>query len=91
MSFTSFLKTLFSAEPESISKGFSAPSLPSASYPNLVNRAVVTIPIQPGKAGQVKFQGSWWTAWSTQETTLVSGQTVLVTGSQNISLYVEPI
>ncbi len=52
--------------------------------------AIVTRTIAPGKAGQIKFQGSWWTARSTDEHTLIPGKTVYVVDRQTLTLYVEP-
>lgn len=52
--------------------------------------AIVTRTIAPGKAGQIKFQGSWWTARSTDEHTLMPGKTVYVVERQMLTLYVEP-
>jgi membrane protein implicated in regulation of membrane protease activity len=52
--------------------------------------AIVTQTIGPGKRGQVKCQGSWWTAKSVQGLTLLPGKVVYVISRQNITLYVEP-
>lgn len=56
--------------------------------PQLDNHAIVTQAIAPGKAGQVKFQGSWWTAYCSQPVTLQPGQQVYVTQLQGTSLTV---
>ena len=53
-----------------------------------IGGAIVTQAIVPGKVGQVKFQGSWWTARSDQQTTLITGRLVQVICRQNITLYV---
>lgn len=55
-----------------------------------VIEAIVTQTIAPGRRGQVKCQGSWWTAKSIQGLTLLPGNVVYVTNRQNITLYVEP-
>lgn len=56
---------------------------------NLYKEAVVTEPIEPQKAGRVKFQGSWWPARSAQEVFLLPGDVVYVVDRKNITLYVE--
>lgn len=53
--------------------------------------AIVTRIISPGRAGQIKFQGSWWTARCLQGITLIPGMFVHVIGRQTITLYVEPM
>ncbi|MBW4581416.1 MAG: NfeD family protein [Tildeniella nuda ZEHNDER 1965/U140] len=53
--------------------------------------AVVTRTIAPGQTGQIKFQGSWWTARCLQGITLIPGMIVHVIGRQTITLYVEPM
>lgn len=62
----------------------------STCYANSVIEAIVTQTIAPGRRGQVKCQGSWWTAQSVQGLTLLPGKVVYVIGRQNITLYVEP-
>ncbi|WP_421658806.1 NfeD family protein [Leptothermofonsia sp. ETS-13] len=52
--------------------------------------AIVTQTICPGKTGQVKFQGSWWTARCNREVILVPGQVVYVVERHDNTLYVEP-
>ncbi|NJN86092.1 MAG: hypothetical protein HC881_06955 [Leptolyngbyaceae cyanobacterium SL_7_1] len=54
----------------------------------LDNHAIVTQTIAPGNPGQVKFQGSWWTAHCAQPITLLPGQQVYVTHLQGIFLTV---
>lgn len=53
--------------------------------------AIVTQTIVPGRKGQVKFQGSWWTARCSQDITLSPGKLVHVIDRQTITLYVEPV
>jgi len=53
--------------------------------------AIVTQAIAPGRKGQVKFQGSWWTARCSQDITLSPGKLVHVIDRQLITLYVEPV
>jgi membrane protein implicated in regulation of membrane protease activity len=53
--------------------------------------AIVTQAIAPGRKGQVKFQGSWWTARCSQDITLRPGNLVRVIDRQLITLYVEPV
>lgn len=53
--------------------------------------AIVTQTIGPGRKGQVKFQGSWWTARCSQDITLSPGKLVCVIDRQLITLYVEPV
>ena len=52
--------------------------------------AVITLAIESGKSGQVKFAGSWWTARCRQGIKLALGEIVYVVGRHNITLYVEP-
>ncbi|MBW4469735.1 MAG: NfeD family protein [Stenomitos rutilans HA7619-LM2] len=59
-------------------------------YTNPIVEAIVTQTIAPGRRGQVKCQGSWWTAKSMQGLTLLPGKVVYVISRQNITLYVEP-
>ncbi len=55
------------------------------------NKAIVTNTIEPGKAGQVRFQGSWWNARCEQNLTLTLGQTVYVISDPgSMPLIVEP-
>ncbi|MGA7936249.1 MAG: NfeD family protein [Kovacikia sp.] len=55
------------------------------------NEAIVTQTIKPGSKGQVKFQGSWWTARCELGITLVPGKVVYVIARQNsTTLYVLP-
>jgi hypothetical protein len=55
------------------------------------NEAIVTQTIEPGRKGQVKFQGSWWTARCELGMTLVPGKTVYVIARHNsTTLYVLP-
>lgn len=62
----------------------------STCYAKPMIEAIVTQTIAPGRRGQVKCQGSWWTAQSVQGLTLLPGKVVHVIGRQNITLYVEP-
>jgi membrane protein implicated in regulation of membrane protease activity len=61
------------------------------SWLNLGNEAVVTQTIEPGKAGQVKYQGSWWKARSSRAIKLLPGAVVCVVDRRHVTtLYVEP-
>jgi membrane protein implicated in regulation of membrane protease activity len=76
-------------------EGDSEPALNAelAAVPNHdpATKAVVTRTIEPGKSGQVKFQGTWWNARCEQGTTLLPGQTVYVVSEwSSIPLLVEP-
>ena len=53
--------------------------------------AIVTKTIEPTRKGQVKYQGSWWTAQCNSETVLPDGAVVQVMYRQNLTLYVEPL
>jgi membrane-bound ClpP family serine protease len=53
--------------------------------------AIVTQTIEPGKSGQIKFQGSWWTSRCEQNIKLKHGEIVQVVGRQGLTLYVVPI
>jgi membrane protein implicated in regulation of membrane protease activity len=87
----SFFKNLLSTNTQASVRNF-FDEMPSLSdYTDSDHKAIVTRSIQPGRSGQVKFQGSWWTAWCNQEVILVPGQSVYVIGRRNISLYVEPV
>lgn len=55
----------------------------------LEKQATVTDTIEPGKKGQIAYQGSWWTARSQQAQTFYEGQTVYVVAQNNLTLYVE--
>ncbi|MBW4518405.1 MAG: NfeD family protein [Scytolyngbya sp. HA4215-MV1] len=58
----------------------------------LGNEAIVTRVIQPIQNGQIKFQGSWWTARCNRKITLVPGDVVRVIGRLSATtLIVEPI
>ncbi|UBF24541.1 NfeD family protein [Kovacikia minuta CCNUW1] len=61
-----------------------------ANYQDEDFEAVVTRSISPGKAGQVEFKGSWWTARCNREVVLVPGQIVYVVVRRDNTLYVEP-
>lgn len=54
-------------------------------------QATVSDTISPGKAGRVRFKGSWWPAKCTQHLTMYPGDVVQVIGVKNITLIVEPI
>lgn len=56
-----------------------------------VGEAIVTQTIAPGREGQVKFRGSWWTARHNLAVVLQPGDRVLVRGRHNLTLYVEPL
>ncbi|MBW4693336.1 MAG: NfeD family protein [Lyngbya sp. HA4199-MV5] len=88
VSLVAFVKTLIGAKAPThyhaqTSKG-------STCHANPVIEAIVTQTIAPGRRGQVKCQGSWWTARSVQGLTLLPGKVVYVISRQNITLYVEP-
>ena len=53
--------------------------------------AMVTAVIRPGRAGQVKFQGSWWSARCLQAIAIPRGAIVRVVGLHSITLIVEPL
>lgn len=55
----------------------------------LERQATVTDTIEPGKKGQIAYQGSWWTARSQQSQTFQEGQIVYVIARNNLTLYVE--
>ncbi len=55
------------------------------------NDAIVTQTIAPDRKGQVKFQGSWWTARCNSKARLRPGALVQVIHRQNLTLYVEPV
>jgi hypothetical protein len=58
----------------------------------LGNEAIVTRMIQPIQNGQIKFQGSWWTAKCNRKITLMPGDAVRVVGRLSATtLLVEPI
>lgn len=57
----------------------------------LNNEAIVTQTIAPDQKGQVKFQGSWWTARCHSKACLRPGDLVQVIHRQNLTLYVEPV
>jgi hypothetical protein len=52
--------------------------------------AIVTQAISPGKPGQIKFQGSWWTARCRQPLTFLPGEIVYVIEPKRMPLYIEP-
>lgn len=63
-----------------------------ADYLDLSNEAIVTQTIQPGVAGQVKFQGSWWTARCELGVVIKPGQKVYVVARlSSTNLYVTPM
>lgn len=51
--------------------------------------AVVTKSIHPGRTGQVKFQGTWWSAKCRQEASLVLNTTVYVVDVEGMVLVVQ--
>jgi membrane protein implicated in regulation of membrane protease activity len=53
--------------------------------------AIVTRTIEPGKTGQIKFRGSWWTSRCEQNIRLKAGEIVHVVRRQGLTLYVVPI
>lgn len=85
----SWFNQLFT-EPVQNTSGNISLSLLVNSFGNLENEAIVTIAIVPGRIGQVRFAGSWWTARCTQKVKLTLGQVVYVVGRRNNTLYVEP-
>jgi hypothetical protein len=55
------------------------------------SEAIVTQTIEPGRKGQVKFQGSWWTARCELGMRLLPGKIVYVIARHNsTTLYVLP-
>lgn len=67
-------------------------ALPTIDYLDLKREAIVTQAIEPGRNGQVKFQGSWWTARCDSENVLFPDQLVYVIGRLSATtLLVEPI
>ena len=73
----------------------SAPSIPATSIAPLPqfskHEAKVVKAIEPLKTGQIRFQGSWWSARCQQDIILQPGELVNVVGRQNITLLVEPV
>lgn len=63
------------------------PSLPLFSR----QEATVVKAIVPFRTGQIRFQGSWWSARCQRDITLQPGERVSVVGRQNITLLVEPV
>ncbi|MBW4520199.1 MAG: NfeD family protein [Scytolyngbya sp. HA4215-MV1] len=64
---------------------------PSGQELSLMEReAIITVTIAPHKSGEIKFQGTWWSARCEQKVTLLPGETVYVTNRQNTTLWVEP-
>lgn len=59
-------------------------------YHDDVYKAVVTQTIKPGDVGQVRFQGSWWSARCVDDVILGLGEVVYVIHRHNNTLYVEP-
>lgn len=55
-----------------------------------VDEAIVTQTIAPGRKGQVKYQGSWWTARCSGDRTFTIGKRVRVISRQSLTLHVEP-
>lgn len=51
---------------------------------------VVDEPIRPHHEGRVYFRGTWWPARCLEDLVLTAGETVRITGWQNITLIVEP-
>lgn len=59
--------------------------------PSKSSKAIVDAAISPGRAGRIRYQGSWWSARCEQDITLSPGAEVRVVGRQNITLLVEPL
>jgi membrane protein implicated in regulation of membrane protease activity len=57
----------------------------------LSGQAEVDEVIQPGRAGRIKINGTWWYAQCSLNIMLGKGATVHVVGINNITLLVEPI
>ncbi|KAM3093571.1 NfeD family protein [Phormidesmis sp. 146-35] len=63
----------------------------SSFRPNPEQEAIVTQTISPRRAGQIEYQGSWWTARCYEEVTLVPGDIVYVIVRQHVlTQYVIP-
>lgn len=59
-------------------------------YSDWESEAVVDETIQPGRAGRVRFQGSWWFARCGKAITLPPGEVVRVLELCDLTLLVEP-
>jgi hypothetical protein len=67
-------------------------SVPTIDCPDCEHEAIVTQEIVSGKAGQVKFRASWWSARSDQDATFLAGDLVYVIGRLNATtLYVKAL
>lgn len=65
---------------------------PVASLPAFPRQeATVAKTIAPYRTGQIRFQGSWWSARCQSDIVLQPGEQVNVVGRQNITLLVEPV
>lgn len=74
------------------SGGSVIPASPAIALPPFSqNEATVVKAIEPFRTGQIRFQGSWWSARCQQDIVLRPGELVNVVGRQNITLLVEPI
>jgi len=80
-----FTSLLFSGDPV-------IPATPVVSLPQFSKyEATVVKAIEPLRTGQIRFQGSWWSARCQRNIVLRPGELVNVVGRQNITLLVEPI
>lgn len=74
------------------SGGSVIPDTPAVALPPLSKyEATVVKAIEPFRTGQIRFQGSWWSARCQRDIVLQPGERVNVVGRQNITLLVEPI
>jgi hypothetical protein len=81
-----FTSLLFGGEPVTF------PATPVAPLPVFSRKeAMVVKAIEPLRTGQIRFQGSWWSARCQRDITLQPGELVNVVGRQNITLLVEPV
>ncbi len=89
--FSNFFKGFLLTRSPSIARYSSQENCLSFNHLKPYATAIVTLTIAPGQAGQIKFQGSWWTARCEQGLTLIPGKVVHVISRQNLTLYVEPL
>lgn len=74
------------------SSGAVIPATPAVALPPFSKyEATVVKAIEPFRTGQIRFQGSWWSARCQRDIVLQPGELVNVVGRQNITLLVEPI
>lgn len=68
------------------------PSRSSVPYSaNLGNLGIVDLKIRPHRPGQVKYQGTWWTAHSVQEAMIPVGTIVRIVRIEGLRAIVEPL